>query len=293
MDNKLIIKKYAVCIFGQLRAIDTVIKNFNNFLIKPLDADLYVLVQESGTDIDKNINLFETDNKIIYNPPDTNNIFVNLDKLTQSDEANKNYIIKSHLNIYYNFYKLKKTFGDIFEKKYKYIILTRSDYLHLFNFPDILKLTNKNNTDLFWCYDGHEYGGINNTLICVPSKYIKDYLSSAFNYLQNSNNINRLNNLTLNIEQFYKLIFDDNKWKIGKIQHNAFLTASNINGLTTCKPILYSEKHNVFYKYIEQLTNSFDALNIYNKNNKWKFVDNKITLDFSYSIGQLNYRIIM
>ena len=292
MDNKLIIKKYAVCIFGQLRAIDTVIKNFNNFLIKPLDADLYVLVQESGTDIDKNINLFETDNKIIYNPPDTNKIFVNLNKLTQSEEANKNYIIKSHLNIYYNFYKLKNTFGDIFEKKYKYIILTRSDYLHLFNFPDILKLTN-NKTDLFWCYDGHEYGGINNTLICVQSKYIKDYLSSAFNYLQNSNNVNRLNNLTLNIEIFYKLIFDDNNWKIGKIQNNAFLTASNSNGLTTCKPILYSEKHNVFYKYIEQLTNSFDALNSYNKKYKWKFVDNKITLDLSYSIGQLNYRIIM
>lgn len=292
MDSKLQIKKYAVCIFGQLRAIDTVIEKFNNFLIKNLDADLYVLVQESDTDIDKNIDLFETDNKIIYSPPDNTKIFNNLNKLTKSDEPHKNYIINSHLNIYYNFYKISNTFGDIFEKNYKYIILTRSDYLHLFNFPNILKLTN-NNTDLFWCYDGHEYGGINNTLICIPSKYIKKYLTDAFNYLENPNNINRLNNLPLNIEIFYKLIFDDNNWKIGKIQNNAFLTASNINGLTTCKPILYSKKHNVFYKYIEQLTNSFDSLNSYNKKYKWNFDNNKnkIILAPSYSLGQLNYRI--
>jgi hypothetical protein len=295
MDSK-IKKKYAVCVFGQLRAVETVIENLKNFLIKSLDADLYVLVQETGTNIDKNIELFETNNKIIYNPLNNEKIFDNIDKLTKSNEPNRNYIINSHLNIYINFLKISDTFGDIFENNYEYIIVTRSDYLHLFNFPNIVKLTSK--TDLFWCYDGHEYGGINNTLICVPSKYIKKYLSCAFNYLQNPKNINKLNNLELNIEKFYKLIFEDKGWKIGKIQNNAFLTASNINSITTSsKPILYSEKHNIFYKYIEQLTNSYDSLNSYNKNCKWVFDNNsnKIILvsfnNYSYSLGQLNYRI--
>jgi hypothetical protein len=290
--------KYAVCIFGQLRGVDTVIENLNNFLIKPLDADLYVVAQKTDTDIDKYINLFETDHKIIYHPPNNELIFTNIDKFTKSNEPNRNYIVNSHLNIYFNFCKIANIYGDIFEKNYEYIIVTRSDYLHLFNFPDILNLTNK--PDLFWCYDGHEYGGINNTLICVPSKYIKKYLFCAFNYLQNSKNINRLNNLILNVEQFYKLIFDDKGWKIGKIQNNAFLTASKITDLTTsCKPILYSEKHNVFYKYIEQLTNAFDSLNKYNKKYVWEISNNnKIILSPSslspskkYSFGQLNYRV--
>ena len=284
MDNKQ--KKYAVCMFGQLRGVDTIIENLNNFLIKPLDADLYVIVQETGTNIDKNIELFETDNKIIYKPPNNELIFTNIDKYTKSDEPNKNYIVNSHLNIYFNFLKIANTYGDIFENNYEYIIITRSDFLHLFPFPDI--------SSLFWCYDGHEYGGINNTLICVPSKYIKKYLSCAFNYLQNPKNINRLNKLTLNIEQYYKLIFDDKGWKIGKIQNNAFLTASKINDLTTSsKPILYSEKHNVFYKYIEQLTNAFDSLNKYNKKYNWAVSNNKIILSPSskYSFGQLNYRV--
>ena len=278
MDTK-IQNKYAVCIFGQLRAVDKVIENLNKFLIKPLNADLYVLAQTTGTNIDKNIELFKTNNKIIYNPPDNKKKFINLDKLNKSDEPHRNYILNSHLNIYVNFFKIANTYGDIFEKKYEYIIVTRSDYLHLFNFPDILKLTN--NTDLFWCYDGHEYDGINNTLICVPSKYIKEYLTSAFNFLQNPKNINKLNNSMLNIERYYKLIFDNNDWKIGKIQNNAFLTASKISDLTTSsKPILYSEKHNVFYKYIEQLRNSFDSLSKYNKKYNWTISNNnKIILE--------------
>jgi hypothetical protein len=285
-------KKYAVCIFGQLRSVEVVIENLNKFLLKPLDADLYVLAQETGTDIDKNIKLFETDNKLIYKPLDNTKIYTNLSKLTRSNLAHRNYIINSHLNIYVNFLKIANTYGNIFENNYEYIIITRSDYLHLFNFPDIVNLTSK--TDLFWCYDGHEYGGINNTLICVPSKYIKKYLSSAFIYLEDVNSINRLNNLELNVEQYYKLIFDDNGWKIGKIQNNAFITASNINTITTSyKSVEYSEKHNVFYKYIEQLTNAYDALNSYNKNYKWIFIKNKIMLipSINFSLGQLNYRV--
>ena len=287
-------KKYAVCIFGQLRAVEVVIENLNKFVIKPLDADLYVLAQETGTNIDKNINIFDTNNKIIYKPLDNTKIYTNFSKLNKSDEAQKNYITNSHLNIYLNFLKIANTYGNIFEKNYEYIIITRSDYLHLFNFPDILNLTSK--TDLFWCYDGHEYGGINNTLICVPSKYIKRYLSCAFNYLEDLNNINRLNSLILNVEGFYKLMFDNNNWKIGKIQNNAFITASNINTITTSyKSVEYSEKHNVFFKYIDQLTNSYNSLNSYNKKYNWVFNNNKIILEpsnnYNHSFGQLNYRI--
>jgi len=203
-------------------------------------------------------------NKELYNKPENiENIYTNYNVL---EKKNNNYLSNSHLQIYYNLYKIYEKFGDTFEKKYDYIILTRSDFLYLFQFPNILEL---NNNNIFWCYDGHEYDGINTCLICVPSIFIKSYLSSFYNYLQNVNNVNILNNLDLNVEQYTKFIFDDKKWKIGKIQNNAFITADDNNTRTTWGTINYSDKYKVYYKYEEQLNNAYNALNDYNSNKKW------------------------
>jgi hypothetical protein len=256
-------KKYAVCMFGQLRAVETIIEKFYAHLIKPLDADLFVMAQTTGTDIDKNINLFKTENKIIYDPPDSTKIFINYNNLLKND----NYINISELNIYYNCYKISETFGEILEKEYDYVIVTRSDYLHLFPFPDITTLCETD--DLIWCYEGHEWGGLNTTLVCLHSKYIKKYLSCTYNYLQDSKNIERFNNRSLNSERFFNLIFDDYNWKIGKIQNNAFITASNINEITTWAEIKYSQEHKVFFKYGDQLNRAFNSLTQYNNNEKW------------------------
>jgi len=258
-------KKIAVCLWGQLRAVETIIEKLYENLLQPLEADLFVMAQKTGTDIDMNINLFKTENKIIYESPDVTKIFINYDKLLKTN----NYINIPYLNVWENWRKISETFGDIFEQNYKYIILSRSDFSHLFPFPDIATLCEKE--DLFWSYDGHEWGGVNLTLVCVPSKYIKEYLCCAYNYLQNSNNVERFNNISeyLNTEVFFKIMFDDNNWKIGKIQPNAFITASNANEITTWATIKYSEEHQVFFKYIDQLNNAFYSLNQYKNNEKW------------------------
>jgi hypothetical protein len=265
--------KYAVCIYGQLRAACTVYENLNTFLINELEADLYLLVQDTNIEIDSN--LFNTENKVIYQSPDVRNIFLNYTFLTQRN----NYIMDGCLQVYYNFHKIDEMFGDIFEKKYEYIILTRSDYLHLFPFPNILNISDK---DIFWCYDGHEWGGINITLMCISSKYIREYLSSFFNYLQDHNNVQYLNTLDINAEQFAKLIFDKFNWKLGKIEPNAFITATNLNELTTWATISYCPDNNVYYKYPDQLRRAFDALKKYKKNNGWILRNTEyITVDYT------------
>jgi hypothetical protein len=254
-------KKYAVCIYGQLRAGCTIYENFNKYLINELGADLYMVVQDTKID---HINLFHTENKLIYQPPDVRNVFINYNLLTQRN----NYISYGCLQVYYNFHKINEIFGDILENKYEYIILTRSDYLHIFPFPNILNICN--NTDLFWCYDGHEWGGVNITLVCIPSKYIREYLSSFYNYLQDSNNINYLNTLDINAELFAKIIFDKFNWKIGKIEPNAFITATNFHELTTCGSIIsYCLNKNVYYKYPDQLQRAFNSLQKYENHFTW------------------------
>lgn len=150
-------KKYAVCIYGELRSINTIINNFYDNFINKLNADFYLMAQKTNEEeMDNTINMFEKNviDKELYDKPENiRGLFNNYEKLIQHE----NYIIDPCLQIYYNLYKIYEKYGDNFEKNYEYIIMTRSDYLHIFPFPDILHLNN--NKNIFWCYDGHEWGG--------------------------------------------------------------------------------------------------------------------------------------
>ena len=260
-------KSYAVVIWGQLRASCTVMDNFNKFLIEELDADLFVVGQITKTHIDDFIDVFDTPNKILYDPPDISKVFTHYDLL---DKTKNNYMLNCCAQIYYNWHKINELFGDVLEQNYKYIILTRSDYLHLFPFPNILNVCDNNiDESKCWVYDGHEWGGINGTLICVPSTIIKHYLSSFYDYLQDSNNITTLNDRSLNIEGYMRFLFSNFKWTIGKIENNAFITATNAQEITTYGHVYYCQKYNVFFKYKDGLNQAFDALQKYDQQQKW------------------------
>ena len=261
-------KKYAVCMWGQLRSVKEVVENLYKNLLEPLKADFFIMAQKTGTDIDENIDLFKTKNKIIYQSPDVTEVFINYNKFNNEN----NYLSHSHLNVYYNFYKIGKTFGDIFEQNYEYIILTRSDFLHLFPFPDVSSLLGKEDLHC-WCYNGHGWGGINLTLICVPSAYIKSYLYSFYNFVQLPANVKTLNTVPLNVEHFAKKIFNENNWKVGKIEPNAFITASSLNEITTYGKVYYSDTYKLFFKYKDQMVTAFNSLNKYKNNEKWHLCD--------------------
>jgi len=266
-------KKYAVCMWGELRSVNSTIDNFYTNLVEPLDADVFLVVQKThDSNMDGKINLFEKHviAKQMYDRPENlGEVFKNYTQLVEYDKHN--YLINSNVQIYNNFHVINKYFGDIFESNYDYIILTRSDFLHLFPFPDILNYSNDLNT--FWCYDGHEYGGVNLCLVCVPSIYIKQFLIGYYSYLNDEQKIEKLKNGELNIEKFTKMIFDDNGWKIGKIDNNAFITCDDANVKTTWGQVQFSDEHNVYYKYIEQLDNTNNALNKYNEGKKWKLIE--------------------
>jgi hypothetical protein len=277
--NKL---KYAICIWGELRGVKSTIEKFYINLIKPLNADVFLMVQKTNDEnMDSSFDLFQENviEKVLYDRPD--NIKDNYKKFNELNEKNsENYIIDSALQVYYNFYKIYEKFGDVFEEKYDYIIFTRSDFLHMFPFPDMLEISNQ--TDIFWCYDGSEWGGVNFNLVCVPSFYVKKYISNFYYYLQEDKYINKLKNMSLNGEKYAKFIFDDNNWKIGKIENNAFITTDSNNERTTWNKVQFSEKYNVFYKYEEQLNNTYDALQKYNDGKKWKYIEtdyNRLILD--------------
>ena len=78
-------KRYAVCMWGQLRSINEIIENLYKNLLEPLEADFFVMVQKTGTDIDKNMDLLKTKNKIMYESPDVAKIFINYNQLKKNN----------------------------------------------------------------------------------------------------------------------------------------------------------------------------------------------------------------
>ena len=237
-------KKYAVCIHNELRAVKTIKNNFYKNFIHKLNADIFIVARNNYKADTVNLfneNIIRVD---LYDEIQTD-IYINLHKL----KNNSNYLNFSHLQWYYNYYKIYEIIGDILENNYEYIILTRSDFLHMFEFPDILQLKGETE-NIFWTYEGLDWGGINPSLICVPSIYIKEYLKSFFEILQDDKNINELNSLDLNIERYTKFIFDKKGWKHGKIQSNAIFICDSAEEKTTWGQILYDEKNGFFYKHI-------------------------------------------
>ena len=75
--------------------------------------------------------------------------------------------------------------------------------------------------------------------------------------------------MDLNIEGLYKMIFDEYNWDVGYIESNAFITTDSNNEITTWGTIKYSEKYKVYYKYEEQLNNSYIAFEKWKNGGKW------------------------
>ena len=265
-------KKYAVCVWGELRGIKNTVDSFYTNLVRPLNADVFICCQKTNSEIDENINLFKENiiMKELYDKPNLNEVYYHLNELV----VNNNYRNDSNLQMYYNFKKINDMFGKILEDNYDYIILTRSDFLYLFEFPDIIQLTG--NSDIIWTYDKHDYGGINMCLICVPFNYIRKYLTSTYDYLNDHNNVLKLNGLSINNEKLYKLYFEEYNWEIGKITPNSFISADSANEITTWAKIRYSDERNVYYKYEEQMNDAYSAYEQYRNGSLWKYIKTDI-----------------
>ena len=261
-------KKYAVCVWGQLRGVQTTIESFNKNLCIPLNADLFIFGQKTNTNTDLNLELYKNNiivKELYQNPENIKQFYI----FECDNDKNYNFCDERHLKIYYNWYKISQKFGDILQNNYEYIILTRSDFLHLFPFPDILSISQRK--DVFWCYDGHEWGGVNATLICIPSIYIKEYLSIFYNYMNNPEN--KAQDLIFkNVEEYLKIVFDYKKWIIGKMNNTSLIIADNENEITTTHKPSYNAEHNIYYKYDSQLIDSYKSLDIYNNGGKWKYI---------------------
>ena len=261
-------KTYAVVMWGELRAIPTIIENFKKNLLEELNADLYVVVQKTGLPIDKNIQLLRNTNKIVYEhmydkPQNFHSIYPYLGSLGNQD----NCINNGNLNICYNWFVIDSLIGDKLENEYEYVILTRSDYNHILPFPDIKKICNGVYGNIVWSFEGCEFGGINMNIRAVPKNLIKKVLTQMNECLNSPENYN-IKDKNLNIEQLVAIVYQKYEFILGKMCNTAFITADSKDERTTWADIQYSPTRNVFFKYVVNFENAFQALELYTKLNK-------------------------
>jgi hypothetical protein len=264
-------KHYAICLWGELRGVKATVTNLYEHLVNPLEADLLILCQRALPDDEERLALLSERcvYKELYDKPDANQYLgQGFSKL--SNAIKNNWSKDSNVQQYINFHKYAMVIANQ-PVKYERYIFIRTDFMHILPFPDIITINP--DTTMFWCYNGHNYGGVNYTMIAVPHIHVNDYLTGPYHYITDDQMVEQVmrekKGRSMNCEEFMNFIFTKRHWSIGTIKHNAYLTAETTKDRTTWASIQHDEKHNVLYKYREQVAEAFDMLEAWKKTNTW------------------------
>lgn len=284
------LKKYAVCVWGELRGIYSTKESFKKHVWDVLDADVYIVCQNfahgvdtrcnNNEDVEKNntiddlneerLQFMRDDPRVVYtklyNKPSSE--YLNIDRY---ESIPGNWKKESVLQQWMNFNTICDLIGDKLEE-YEYVMFVRSDLRYVFDFPLIDK------SDKVWCLDGQDYGGINYNLLMMSSKYIKTYLRCHCKYILDETVMKEFKNQRLNCESYVKFIIEHNGWELGYIEPNAFISADNEDEKTTCSIIKWSDEHKVFYKYWGHFKYVQDALEKWNNGNRYTLEDSMFKL---------------
>lgn len=280
-------KRYAICIWGELRAIQTCIESFYAHAVHPLDADIFIMCQSTYKHDSELVTKFHSNVKRaeFYTRENPIDVFKPHMRVNILDYKGWrfNWCANSNMQQYLNFKRIAEHYGTELES-YEYVIMTRSDFKYVFDLPNVSALTPQKT---FWCYAGHTYGGINYTLIYVPGALIKQYLVGTYEFISNPigqiyiKKMCECTDITYNAERLMFDVFKLHKWTYSTFSMNAYLTADSLDSRTTWGSIKYSKKHKTLYKYDEQLDETYAQLEHWNAGKRWGTItrDDKVFIE--------------
>ena len=270
----LIMNKCCVCIEGQLRGSNNCGSTIKKYLIEKLNADLYFIIQNFEKYNEENTKHYGLSKIIVYeNPLNFANIFdelcdkYNFDKFkwreTFKKVHNSNYKLGydrpgTCIRRMYNRYLI---YNELKDSDYEWFVISRSDYYFVDYFYDLNELKK----DCLNLCDSCSWGGLNNNIIIFHKNlfekvltYIKIFLKGDFlDYY-----LNNCNNSCINEENFFMINMIINDVKINFIKNKWFISADNLNEITTWEKIKKSD-NNHYYKYKSE----YDDCMYYLKNN--------------------------
>ena len=277
--------KTLICILGQTRAHEITWKNFNNFVLKSLNADLAICVAEKKTgnnqmyknakyiwkykDIKDYTRYYEnTQKKLIQQ----NNLKIkpNWKKLknikhfwlaglkgTFKIRNNKGIYAKGSggLLIYNRWFLLQNIIKHKLIDKYERFVITRSDFIWNTHHPRMENL----NPDYIWIPDGEKYGGYTDRHAVLSKENIVDYLNLIEPILLEPDKLYNLmkTKKNWNLERYIKLYFKLKGYS-KKVRFFPYIMFSVRNSKikTTFRPGEYSYKHKYFIKYFKEYLSS-------------------------------------
>jgi hypothetical protein len=285
--------KFAYLVMTELRSLDKTIQQLYDYIITPYDADIFICVQQTFSDDNEKIKLFNKNvvHSEIYTKPDPN-IYFGTDN--NINIRSGSWCIPSNLQIYINYHKM----SQIIEKyvdKYDYFITIRTDVCILFPFPDKQFFENIPNAlysvDATYCKN---WGGCGFSVF-IHKKFIMNYLMCYYNIISNKiykhlliNNFNKLGYDHSNQENFFDICLKimnnpgethsilDNKKYIKNI--NYYYTAKTLNAYTTWSKPSIHPIYNVICKYEGQCDEAYQNFKIW-QNGKWKYDNDCIFLE--------------
>ena len=323
--------KTLVCILGQTRAQDMTWSNFNNYLLKSLNADLALCVAEKET---KNNQMYKNA-KYIWKYKDLKDFSKHFDdaqktllKFKRSDNSpNWKKLIKikhfwlarikgtskiknnkgiyssgtGALLIYNRWFLLQKILKEKLIDNYDRFIITRSDFIWNVHHPRMENL----NPNYIWIPNGEKYGGYTDRHAVLSKNNLCDYLNllepillkpkKLYNVMKSKNN--------WNLERYIKLYLDQKGYS-KKVKFFPYLMFSVRNkGIkTTFRPGTYSFKHKFFIKYFKEYLSSmimYYLIGNKNKdfskfrflNSKYKIIKNLFKIRFFLNIFLKNKKI--
>jgi len=258
-------KKIAICLVGQLKAVDTCMSNFYDMMVKPMNADVIVCVNRS-TDNDEDLlkkipgnivykEIYEKECLETYFPP----IFYEKHveparKLIQGYDHPKfgdckpmglmcNYVAPlvggmNHLIKMLNWQRLVKVIQQIDD--YDFYVITRSDHFYLFPHVNPMLLQQ----DTIYHYDAHAFGGMNSDCLIMSKNNAIKWLTDNMKYLIEEKYIDdvtqKMYDMNIwNAEGYTKALTLLENYKTKPYLINSFVTANSITDQTLNSPLKF------------------------------------------------------
>ena len=301
--------KVAICLVGQLKALDACMSNFYDMMVKPLNADVIVCVNRASdrdeellTKIPGNVvykEIYEKECLDTYFPPIFYKKHVEPAKqIVQGYDHPKfgdckpmglmcNYLAPlvgcmNHLIKLLNWQRLVTVIKQL--DTYDFYVVTRTDHFYLFPHvnPSILK------SDVIYHYDAHCFGGINTDCLIMSRNNLINWLTDNMKCLVEEKYIDMVveqmytNNLW-NCEGYSKAVTQIGKYKTKPYLINSFITSDHIkevplNSELTFKKITIDGVERL-YKYGDsQLQPSLTNYGYWKSEGKWWDAGDKLLI---------------
>lgn len=243
-------QRYLVCLWGELNGIRRVIDSLKANLVDQLDADVALVGQlELEDDLDR-MNIIKTTfgkrliHCEIYDKPDIAAYYGPQLLCTALQSVEGTWKTVASLQRYINFAEYGiRFFNSIIKSHYDVYVFTRTDLEHAFPFPRLHDLLHRSTlSSTFFGYRGRSLEGVNHDLLVVPRSLLIDFLWATCSYIKNARYHVVFDErkevgaeFHMNVDQFMRLIFRHQKWRLSYIQANACIGAEECVGDVSVK----------------------------------------------------------